>query len=127
MSVSDYQFAALLSAQMPATVQALQHLVMAMADYRKNVGKKSLFGKDKGAAAFQKLDRTLLQTLKGLDADGLVEAGATPDEYRKQLMIAVRGFERAFPNWQEAYGFAKTYFEGEQCEGIGHIRRLVSL
>ena len=42
----------------PHTYNALQKLVMAMADVSKNSGKKTFFGRDKGQEAYDKFQKS---------------------------------------------------------------------
>lgn len=48
MATTDWDLAGTFQARFPHTFNALQKLVMAMAAYKKNRGKKTMLGKDKG-------------------------------------------------------------------------------
>lgn len=87
----------------PYSHQALQNFVMAMTDVVKNTGKKSLFGRDKGADAYEKFILSLLRVVKGMGADGQIQESSTPDEILEKLVILMGLFRDGYPNWPEAY------------------------
>ena len=92
----------------PRTYKAMQQIVSAAADAVSSQGKKSLLGADKGLAA----DRKLMQLLTGLPAalraDGLISAGTPFPIYLEQVARFLDWFERAYPNWPEAYGLLRA-------------------
>ena len=55
MATTDWDLAGTFQTRFPHTFNALQKLVMAMAAYEKNRGKKTLFGKDKGIGCIQEI------------------------------------------------------------------------
>lgn len=94
----------------PHTFAGMQKLVMAMADVERDVGKKTWFGRDKGAIAYDKFLSSLKQTIIGLTLDGQITEASDSDEVVLALEGALSKFAMAFPNWLDAYGFANTFF-----------------
>lgn len=125
MATTNYELAASLQSRHPHTFNALQHLVMAMADFQKNRNKKTLFGKDKGLAAYKKFEDKLRDTLLAMVLDGVITRVATPAEYREQLTGAIGAFASVFPNWQDAYVFAAEYFVSSAKEAEDRIHEML--
>lgn len=111
MATTDWTTAAAFQAECPHTFNALQHLVMAMADFAKSRGKKSFFGKDKGLAAYKKFEDKFKDTLLAMVLDRVIERNAAPARARGELIRAIELFAAAFPNWQDAYAFANEFLE----------------
>lgn len=109
MATTDYTAAAAFQSECPHTFNALQHLVMAMADVANNRGKKSFFGRDKGLAAYKKFEEKFKDTLLAMVLDGLIERNASPSRARTALGEAIELFAAVFPNWQDAYAFASEF------------------
>ena len=109
MATTNWTTAAELQAACPHTYNALQHLVMAMADFKKRRGKKSLFGRDKGLAAYKNFENKLEDTLLSLVLDGAIPRNADPHTAREALIHAIVAFKKSFPNWQDAYSFAHEF------------------
>ena len=97
------------------TFNALQHLVMAMADVANNSGKKTFFGRDKGQQSYTKFLEKLRATLHSMVLDGLISEADSERNVLAQLESSIRLFQDGFPNWQEAYEFA-AWFLSEQNE-----------
>jgi hypothetical protein len=112
MAITDWTNAAAFQANFPHTFNSLQHLVMAMADFVNNRGKKSFFGKDKGLAAYKKFEDKFRDTLLAMVLDGIIERNAPPSRARAELIKAIELFAATFPNWQEAYAFANEFLVG---------------
>ncbi len=108
----------------PHTLNALQHLVMAMSDVRKNAGKRSLFGRDKGQESYAKFLGHLKATVHSLVLDGLIKESTSGSDVVDVLMDQLQTFALAFPNWQDAFGFASYFFIQERSSGIAAIERL---
>jgi hypothetical protein len=108
----------------PHTFNALQNLVMAMADCLHNAGKKTWLGQDKGLVAFKQFEISLHDTLMAMVMDGVLSRGSRPSQCRQQLLSAVEAFAEAFPNWQDAYSFAYEYFINAQAEADRHIQAI---
>lgn len=96
-------------AKFPHTLNALQHLVMSMADFANSRGKKSLFGKDRGLAAYKKFEDKFRDALLAMVLDGVIERNATPSHARTTMIEAIELFAAAYPNWQDAYAFANEF------------------
>ena len=118
MATTNWQNVDVMQAAAPHTFNALQHLVTAMAKVVKYQGKKSLFGRDKGLAAYKTFEEKLKDTVLALVLDNQIARNAPANETRLMLLDAIATFEAAFPNWQDAYGFATEYFmdESENAE-----------
>ena len=97
-------------AQCPHTFNALQHLVMAMAKVYRSRGKRTLFGRDKGLAAYKEFEDKLRDSVLAMVLDGLIERNVSAQLAREQLIEAIRVFSTAFPNWPDAYAFAGEFF-----------------
>ncbi len=126
MATTNWSTAMALQAECPHTFNALQHLVMAMADLSKNRGKKSIFGKDKGLASLKKFESKLADTMLALVLDGAIDRDEDPTIARKTLLNAIGAFEQAFPNWQDAYSFAQEYFIGSAATAEARIAAALS-
>jgi hypothetical protein len=109
MATTNWTTAEAFQANCPHTFNALQHLVMAMADFAKSRGKKSFFGRDKGLAAYKKFEEKFKDTLLAMVLDGVVERNAAPSRVRTELIKAIELFAATFPNWQEAYSFSNEF------------------
>lgn len=110
MSTSDWDLAGTFQTRFPHTFNALQKLIMAMADYQKNRGKKTIFGKDKGLDSYKKFESILRDTLLAMVVDKAVERNVKAKECRETLTEMIAAFAEVFPNWQDAYLFADEYF-----------------
>lgn len=110
MPTTDWLLADYLGMVHPHTFHAMQELVMAMADYQRNRGKKTLFGRDRGLASYEKFEDALRDTLLAMVRDEILQHHSTPEECREQLVDEISAFATAFPNWQDAYAFAQEYF-----------------
>lgn len=110
MATTDWDLAGTFQTRFPHTFNALLKLVMAMADYQKNRGKITLFGKDKGLNAYKKFESILRDTLLAIVVDGAVERNVGAKECRETLTEMIAAFAEVFPNWQDAYSFADEYF-----------------
>lgn len=108
----------------PHTLNALQKLVMTMADVRKNAGKKTLFGRDKGQESYAKFLETLKITVHSMILDGVIEESTSSTEVAERLLSSLGTFSLAFPNWQDAYGFASYFFGQERHNAAAAIDRL---
>jgi hypothetical protein len=109
MATTNWNTAEAFQANFPHTFNALQHLIMAMADFNHNREKKSFFGRDKGLAAYKKFEEKFRDTLLAMVLDGIVERDAAPSLVRKTLVEAIEVFAAAFPNWQDAYAYANEF------------------
>lgn len=110
----------------PHTFNALQKLVMAMADVTKNAGKKTLFGRDKGQESYSKFLSALKGTLQSMVLDGVIREGTSSEDVVAALRGKLEKFALAFPNWQDAYAFAAVFLS-QQEDAIATIERLRSM
>ncbi len=126
MATTDWDLAGTFQARFPHTFNALQKLVMAMADYEKNRGKKTLFGKDKSLNAYKKFEGTLKDTLLAMVVDGAVARNIGAKECRETLTEMIAAFAEVFPNWQDAYSFADNYFIQNAAIAEDRIQQMLS-
>jgi hypothetical protein len=110
----------------PHTFNALTKLVMAMADVAKNVGKKTLFGRDKGQELYAKMLQALKVTVQSMVLDGVIRESTSTEGVARELEKKLEEFAMAFPNWQDAYGFAAMFFGEKRKDAIATIDRLRS-
>ena len=126
MATTDWDLAGTFQTRFPHTFNALQKLVMAMADYEKNRGKKTLFGKDKGLNAYKKFEGVLKDTLLAMVVDGAVARNIGAKECRETLTEMIAAFAEVFPNWQDAYSFADNYFIQNAAVAEDRIQQMLS-
>lgn len=108
----------------PHTFNALQKLVMSMADVVKNAGKTTFFGHDKGLKSYAQFLSKLKETLQSMVLDGVVRESTPTDQVLKELEAKLEKFSLAFPNWQDAYGFAAFFFHEKREDAVATIERL---
>lgn len=126
MATTDWDLAGTFQTRFPHTFNALQKLVMAMAGYEKNRGKKTLFGKDKGVDAYKKFESVLKDTLLAMVVDGAVARNIGAKECRETLTEMIAAFAEVFPNWQDAYSFADDYFIHNAATAEDRIKQMLS-
>ena len=126
MATSDWDIAGNFQARFPHTFNSLQKLVMAMAAYEKNRGKKTLFGKDKDLAAYKKFEDVLKDTLLAMVVDGAVARNIAAKECRETLTEMIAAFAEVFPNWQDAYSFSDNYFIQNATTAEDRIKQMLS-
>ena len=111
----------------PHTYNALQKLVLAMADIARNAGKKTFFGRDKGQEAYSKFLATLKATVQAMVLDELIREATSTEDVLVVLEEKFRKFSLAFPHWQDAYGFSAVFFGQGRTDAIATIERLRSM
>jgi len=126
MTTTDWDLAGTFQTRFPHTFNSLQKLVMAMAAYEKNKGKKTLFGKDKGLSAYKKFESVMKDTLLAMVVDGAVARNIGAKECRETLTEMIAAFAEVFPNWQDAYSFADEYFIHNAAMAEDRIRQMLS-
>lgn len=126
MATTDWDLAGTFQTRFPHTFNALQKLVMAMAAYEKNRGKKTLFGKDKGLNAYKKFESVLQDTLLAMVVDGAVARNISAKECRETLTEMIASFAEVFPNWHDAYLFADEYFMHNATVAEDRIQQMLS-
>lgn len=100
----------------PHSFAAIQKLVMAMADFEKNIGKRSLFGRDKGAIAYEQFLNSLRQTVTCMTLDCKIRESSSVTEVVAALEELLTKFSMAYPNWEDAYKFANHFFSANNRE-----------
>ena len=116
-----------LQLETPHTFNSLTKLVMAMAAVTANAGKRSLFGRDKGAEAYSNFLQALKLTLHSMVLDGVVRESTPSADVADQLVAKLDMFAKAFPNWPDAYGFATIFLGEKKADAVATIERLRSL
>ncbi|WP_021028830.1 hypothetical protein [Comamonas sp. B-9] len=124
MNEKDVCLAAL-QRQVPHTFESMQHLIMSMDDYVKSMGKRTIFGKEKAPAAYEKYLQHLQRTVLALQRDGQVAPGASPNEIILKLRSVMALFKRAFPNWPNAYMYFEWSTTEDKSNAVGLITLLV--
>lgn len=122
MATTNWRTAEAFQSAWPHTFNALQHLVMSMADFVKSRGKKTLLGRDKGLAAYKKSEEKFRDTLLAMVLDEIIERNVEPSEARERLIEALDVFAAAFPNWQDAYDFANEFLVESAAAAEDRIR-----
>jgi hypothetical protein len=110
VATTNHNLARIIQTLEPHTFNAMQHLVMAMADYSNNRHKRTFFGRDRGLAALKKFESALRDTLLAMVIDGKLARDAAPEDCVHKLALSLARWAEAFPNWQDAYTFAEEYF-----------------
>jgi hypothetical protein len=100
----------------PHSFAAIQKLVMAMADFEKNIGKRSWFGRDKGAIAYEQFLNSLRQTVTCMTLDCKIRESSSVTEVVAALEELLTKFSMAYPNWEDAYTFANHFFSANNRE-----------
>jgi hypothetical protein len=110
----------------PHTFNAMQRLVMSMADTVKNVNKKTFFGRDKGVESYTRFLSALKLTIRAMVLDGVVQESTPAGDVLTSLDAKMVKFAMAFPNWKDAYGFAAYFFEEQRVDALSIVERLRS-
>ena len=98
---------------MPTAFAKLTKLIMAMTSVKQDSGKKTLFGKDKGAKAFSKFLAILKETLDAMVVDGVIKTSDSSEDVITTLESKLDEFSAVYPDWADGYSFAANFF-GEQ-------------
>jgi len=98
---------------MPTAFAKLTKLIMAMTAVKQDSGKKTLFGKDKGAKAFSKFLALLKETLDAMVVDGVIKTSDSTEDVITTLEGKIADFSIAYPDWVDGYAFSANFF-GEQ-------------
>lgn len=110
----------------PHTLNALQKLVMAMADFHNSRDKKTLFGRDKAQITYDKFLRVLRATIQAMIIDGVVQESTSSADVADELLSKLKTFALAFPNWQDAFDFASYFLIEQRQNAVATIERLRS-
>lgn len=110
----------------PNTFKAMQHLIMAMDDVAKHVGKKTWFGRDKTEQVAAALTQNIGITITAMRSDGVVAEVVSAEDVRRQLQEQLTKFFEAFPTWVNAQIFATIFFSQDSSLQIvkDHMRVL---
>lgn len=111
----------------PHTYNALTKLVMAMVDVRKNTGKKTFFGKDKGQESYSKFLHALKVTMQAMVLDDVIRESTSTEDVATELERKLEKFAMAYPNWRDAYGFAAFFLHDQREDAIATMNRLRSM
>ncbi len=111
----------------PHTYNALTKLVMAMADYTKDVGKSTIFGRDKGQKAYSKFLFALKVTLQSMVIDEIVGERVSTDVVLDKFLEKFEKFKLAHPQWPDAYAFGGYFFGEKREDAIAIVERLRSV
>lgn len=122
--MSDWAAADNLQRGIPHTFNAMQKLIMAMADAYNSKGKTTFFGNDKGLKNYKRFEECLRDTLLAMSIDGLVKRTASPEDYWGALGAVINQWAVIFPTWPDAYAFAREKF-GDSKEGAELIRAIL--
>ena len=110
MATTNYELWDAINNRYPQTSNSLQKLVMRMADYNKHMNKTTWWGKNKSRKAWKEFEGELNNIIIAMFLDEIIERNASTDEIRQSIYEHIIVFSTAFPNWQDAYGFAKEFF-----------------
>ncbi|MFC0127960.1 hypothetical protein [Ralstonia solanacearum] len=102
----------------PQTFRAMQHLVMALDDCAKNVGKKTWFGRDKTQDALVALGLNMARTITAMRADGVLFASSPASDVHSALRNQVFQFFEVAPTWTRAASFAAAFFADKSSMDI---------
>jgi len=94
----------------PETFKAMQNFVMALDDCAKNLGRKTLFGRNKDQEYLAKLALEMGRTIVAMRVDRLVEPFTEPQAIHELLQVQLGTFFEAFPTWLNAKAFAEAFF-----------------
>lgn len=109
--------------KIPHTHNSLTHLILALEKVTKNTGKKTLFGRDKGVAAYDNLILSIGKTITAMTLDGEITPSTTSPDVVDAIVHAIKRFSLAYPNWQDAYQFADYIFVEKRSDAIAIIDR----
>ncbi|NKA35762.1 hypothetical protein GO300_03827 [Ralstonia solanacearum] len=94
----------------PETFKAMQHLVMALDDCAKYVGKRTFLGQDKTQEYLAKLALQMSRTIVAMRADGLLTPFAEPQSIHQDLQDQLAQFFEVCPTWVRAMAFSVAFF-----------------
>jgi hypothetical protein len=109
---------------MPTAFAKLTKLIMAMTCVKRDSGKKTLFGKDKGAKAFSKFLALLKETLDAMVVDGVIKTSDSTEDVITTLEEKLAIFSTAYPDWADGYAFADNFFGEQRKAATVAIKRI---
>lgn len=110
MTTTNYELVHAMQQSLPHSHNAMTQLVMALVKVKKSQGKKTLFGRDKGVAAYLNFQKRLREQIAAHVLDGLITPTASSEEIIESILGFMSHFAEAYPNWQDAYAFAYFFF-----------------
>lgn len=125
MARANWGLASQLQAEIPHTYTAMEHLIMAMADAHNSIGKKTLFGNDKGLKNYIKFEEKLKNALIAMTLDGLLSRSDSADEFLEKLLNIINVWQQIFPNWPDAEAYAYTKLQSNKTEAKKLITSLI--
>lgn len=93
----------------PETTKALTWLVPALESAVKSQGKRSLFGSDKGIAAYRKAIDHLESLVTAMFVEQLITTDMKYEDLHAMLVMVMTNFAAVYPNWPIAYQFADKF------------------
>ena len=106
---------------LPNTHNALTWLVPALEKAAQNLGKKSLFGKDKFTPAYEMVVQHLGTCISSMAQDGIIGQSMSAAEVEEEFFKVVTFFSNAYPNWQDGYAFFKAVFIDQNNSDLHQI------
>lgn len=100
----------ILIARYGIATKELTDLVMAAEKAYNHFGKRTIFGKDKGAEADEQLGKAVIRTVTKLTEIGVI----TSPDLKTQvdgLRVAIQQTMAAYPNWPKAYRHLSTWLD----------------
>ena len=123
MNSTNYELSEQMATRTPHIHAAMQHLVMAMADYQNRKGKKSFFGRDTGQKAYLKFEEKFSDLLRALVMDEYVNLSDDGARLQAAVLEVFDVWAEAFPNWPEAYFMAAELFIDNPNDGARLIEK----
>ena len=88
----------------------LTDLVMAAEKAYNHYGKRTIFGKDKGAEADEQLSKAVIRTISRLTEIGKITSSELHSQVA-ELRLAINQTQLAYPNWPKAYKHLETWLD----------------
>lgn len=86
----------------PRSFRQLQDMTLAAVKAQRNSGKRSIFGKDKGAEAFNKFMHVATKLCETLVQEGATRTGPDESNELEKINFIIQSFFFAYPNWKDA-------------------------
>lgn len=97
----------------PLSHYEAQHMVMAAAKFYKNVGKKTLSGKNKAEKPYMQFLRSFSSFTLAMFRDEVISLSTTNEDALEKAREIIEIFSKAYPNWQESYFFLDHFTANE--------------
>ena len=125
MATTDSELESIFCENHPHTSNAIQKLLMAMEDVYNHRGKRSFFGHDKGLKSYEKFDKRLKELINCMILDELIPLDISSNDCRRACCDTINMAMKIWPNWHEAYAFAREYFDKKPNEANSRIEKLL--